>query len=81
MTVVYPNPSDGNAFININFNTARGVRYEVYNTSGQMVFAENLGSVIQANRPLNLSDQPAGIYQLVFDVDGTRFTKDFVILR
>lgn len=81
MTVVYPNPSDGNAFININFNTARDVRYEVYNTSGQMVFAENLGSVIQANRPLNLSDQPAGIYQLVFDVDGTRFTKDFVILR
>jgi len=81
LTVVYPNPSEGNVMLDFNFNEVNDVRFEVYNVNGQMVNSQNLGPVLSMRKPLDLTDQPAGIYTIRFTVGENVFTRELVIQR
>jgi hypothetical protein len=58
-TVVYPNPSTGQIFLNSTVNSS-SFSVEVINTIGQVVFAKKFGQL--SSEMIDLSNQPAGQY-------------------
>ncbi|MFY0674374.1 MAG: T9SS type A sorting domain-containing protein [Bacteroidia bacterium] len=59
----YPNPTTGNAFVNVELEKENKVRLQITNLVGQEVYAENLGALSGNNRiDLNTQNLSNGVY-------------------
>ncbi len=59
-----PNPTQGLATLELRFAKAEDVRIEVVNAIGQVVWSQSAGHTAGGAFPIDLSGQPAGIYQV-----------------
>lgn len=71
---VYPNPSNGEFFVDLSAILGTAT-LEIFGTNGQRVFAKQ---VTNADRAINLSEVPAGLYQLKLSSQGVTFAQRLV---
>lgn len=77
--MVYPNPSDGNLFIQTPANNSY-CEISIYNSKGSLVFSkQNTSSDINEYQILNVSFLPSGIYLITINADNTAFSQKIVI--
>lgn len=59
----YPNPTTGNAFVNVELEKENRVKVQITNLVGQEVYSENLGELSGSNRiDLNTQNLTNGVY-------------------
>ncbi len=73
---IFPNPSSGSFVVTADASLA-GKTYEIFNIAGKKVHAGTINA-LENNVEI---DQPAGIYILIVDNDGTRLSKRFTIAK
>lgn len=63
--VIYPNPSNGQFYVDFTSSFAGSIDVKVVNNTGAIIYADRFESVeAHEGYTLNLNDQPAGIYHL-----------------
>jgi hypothetical protein len=72
---VFPNPAQDEVNVSFNLDQSRLVRVSVVNSIGQVLRSQNLGQRQSGQERITLNQLPAGIYWLMFDVEGTRIAK------
>ncbi|MFN3939195.1 MAG: T9SS type A sorting domain-containing protein, partial [Chitinophagales bacterium] len=81
LTLLYPNPTNGNTTLDMYFDRYYNVSYEIYNNIGQVVSAEAIGPVMQKRHTLRVADLAEGIYMIKVQADDQTFTKQLVIVK
>ncbi len=75
---VYPNPATGSFNLAFNFKDKQSVRVRVISLSGEVVFDENFGNLINQTFSFNAPSQK-GIYIVMVDGDGFNYTEKLFI--
>ena len=77
---VYPNPSNGMAYIDVQLNTAENVKIEVLNGVGELVTSteEHTRKTVYE---LNLTNHPAGIYYVNVKTETGSKTEKIILTR
>ncbi len=57
-----PNPTSGQTMLQVELREVNDVQIQIFNTSGKMVHQSVERGAAKLNVPLNLNDQPAGLY-------------------
>lgn len=71
--VVYPNPNSGQFYVQLNQETGSIITLQVYDPRGRLIRKTEVQKTsLQFKHYLDLSDLPAGMYQLILN-DGERF--------
>lgn len=78
---VFPNPAQDEVNISFNLDQSRLIRVSVVNSIGQILRSQNLGERQSGQERIALNQLPAGVYWLMFDVEGTRVAKPLKIVR
>lgn len=78
---LYPNPAKDIITLNFNDVTAKGAKFRVYNTIGELVFefTQNINS--NSSVKINTSSFDNGIYFLEINIDNQKATKRFSIVK
>lgn len=78
---LYPNPSDGNINIGIEFKTKpQSVLVQIFNMNGQLVLTKNYNKPgIELKDNYNLTNQAAGNYLMRITVGANSLAKSFII--
>lgn len=75
---VYPNPSDGTVFVNINVANAGKVNVKIYNMLGEIISEVSDNA---KNFKFNLANQSSGIYFIKVKTDSGEATKKLMLNR
>ena len=59
---IYPNPTEGNVYVDLNLNTEDNVRIRVLNSLGKVVETIERDNVVQDKFTIDLSNYSVGIY-------------------
>jgi len=79
-SVVYPNPTNGNAVVSVNLKDNEKLSVTVYNTIGQIVKSINAeGHIGENNVELNLNNLTSGIYLVNIKAGNATGTKKLII--
>lgn len=70
---VFPNPTNGTVWVNLELNTAADIQMDVLSTTGQLLQTRQYGSNIAHRNALDMSEYPAGVY-MVRVIVGNRST-------
>jgi hypothetical protein len=79
--VLVPNPTAGDALVRLKLNGQAGLQIDVYNTLGQVVSSQQLAKAVSGDYPLNVSDQPAGIYIVAISAGSERVVRRLIVSR
>ena len=74
---VYPNPTTGQVFVQINSNNHQSYEIAVTDVLGQLIYQK--GHHIQSLVELDLSTLAAGVYLIHLNIDGNIYTKKLAI--
>ena len=77
----YPNPSDGNIFINIDLPDINFIDVTVYNAIGEAVISETIKILSGREIKLDMNNNPDGIYLIEVKTNKGNMTKKIVINR
>ena len=79
---VYPNPSSGKIFLDINSNQSFNIKYSIIDLLGQVFVNDKINLNQGTNsEEILLNDLPNGIYILRLEKEGSFYNKKFVIDR
>jgi len=62
---VYPNPSNGLFYLDIQMENPEELRISLVSLSGQVVSSQSLGAQESLRYPVDLTGYPKGIYQIL----------------
>jgi hypothetical protein len=72
LITIYPNPANSN--INLKVDVAGTVRYTLYDVTGKAIATETY-TTNGGTHSINIANQPAGVYLLEVDVNGSKVTR------
>lgn len=78
---LFPNPTNGNVFVELNLTTATEVQVAISNVTGQTVLAQNLGTTISDKIELETATLPTGVYMVQFNIGNEQITKKLVVTK
>lgn len=79
---LYPNPTNGIITADIRSFMDQKVEIKVFNTLGQPVWSKTIEAVIESGEKIDLSDQNAGVYWVVFLAnDGQKIIRRIVLTK
>ena len=73
-----PNPTSGNALLDVEFRKVLDARVQVYNMMGQLISEQRSRQTDKAQFELDLSNHPAGIYLIRITADNKTYTARLV---
>ena len=78
---IYPNPGNGNIYMDISYLIGQNINIQVYTMTGQKVAEKRIaaGDNIQAN--LDFQAQPAGVYLINIIAGDKVFTEKYVLVK
>ncbi|MBC8047115.1 MAG: T9SS type A sorting domain-containing protein, partial [Fimbriimonadaceae bacterium] len=80
-TVVYPNPASNYLAVAMNFDAYYEVRFEMINSTGQIVVTENAGNIKEGSYRIDISNLASGPYQLRVKANDKVFVKPVIITK
>ncbi len=78
---LFPNPTDGQAIVQVELNSIADLQVEVINVVGQVVYRSNRQSLQSEAFELQLQDQAAGLYFVRIYVDEQVHTEKLILAR
>ncbi|MDX1941629.1 MAG: T9SS type A sorting domain-containing protein [Saprospiraceae bacterium] len=78
---VYPNPSTGEVWLEVDLPKALNIELEVWNTLGQRVIQQQAGSIQQTKLLIDLKNQPSGLYWLNAYANGRSIYSEKLIVE
>ena len=69
-----PNPTSGNALLEVEFRKVVDAKVQVFNVMGQLITEQNSRQLDNAQYELDLSNRPAGIYFVRITADNKTHT-------
>ncbi len=72
---IYPNPNNGQFFVKAPENN-QNYNIKIYNVLGKTVFSKQ--NILNDNVPVNISDEPNGIYFVKIEMNGKIFTQKII---
>ncbi len=78
---LYPNPTSGEAFVDVKLLKSMDVELRLFSMSGQMVFASQQESTMGFKQTLDLSGHAPGMYFLQIIADGKPYHAKLVVAR
>ena len=76
---VYPNPSDGHVYIDINLNEKKDGIVEIYNILGEKVYTHEFKNITATSLEADLSDFGKGVYFVILNSGKDLITKKLVV--
>ncbi len=76
---IFPNPTISSLFLDIELNTPKEIRLELYNTLGTQVFQYQEDLTKHLKKELNLDNYPKGVYFLTIQLDDKVLTKRILL--
>jgi hypothetical protein len=73
---VYPNPAERNVTIRVQGSNEAAYQLSIINAVGQVLFTERIAN---GYNHIGLDGYAAGVYSLIFESDGERYTKKLVL--
>jgi hypothetical protein len=82
LTVIYPNPTNGNFTVSFNANSSEKYTLRIYNDIGQIVVSEVINNHNGAySKAIELGDKASGVYTLTLTNGKVETTKKIVIQK
>lgn len=78
---LFPNPTNGELNMNVNFENSQDLNIVVYNGIGEVIHIIDRKDVVTASYQIDLSQEAEGVYFVRFDTDLGRLTKSVVVTR
>ncbi|MBK7870178.1 MAG: T9SS type A sorting domain-containing protein [Saprospiraceae bacterium] len=78
---IYPNPSTGEVWMEVDLPEALDIKLEVWNALGQRVMQQQAGSIQQTKLLIDLKNQPSGLYWLNAYANGRSIYSEKLILE
>lgn len=78
-THIYPNPSSGVVFLQVNLANTKDLNVEVYNMLGVLIDVYSVKGVLAGDVKIDLTKHPSGIYLLKIRTDKTTISKKVVL--
>ncbi|BDS11650.1 T9SS type A sorting domain-containing protein [Aureispira anguillae] len=78
---MYPNPSSGNVFVELNLVETNDVIISITNVTGQVVMTHQLGQTNSNKVELETTSLPTGIYMVQFNVGSEQITKKLILTK
>lgn len=78
---LYPNPTDGTAFVDVKLLKNMDVQLRLLSLSGQTLFESQVENTTNINQPLDLSGQAPGMYILQVVADGKPYHAKLMVAR
>jgi hypothetical protein len=75
---VYPNPTSGNVFIDVDFPDRRGGEVILMNSMGQELNRKTLDNVVAESLEMDLTGYPTGVYMVILKCNKEVLVKKFV---
>jgi len=76
-----PNPTLGEAMLNLDMNEASDLRIEVFNGVGQLMNSYEYFNTKSVQEMIDLNDQPAGVYYIRVSANGQSQVKKLMVTR
>lgn len=75
---VFPNPTDGNVHISLNFKEKQDIQLELYTVTGQLLKEVRHSNALSNRFQFDLGDYSAGVYFVKLKVDGQIYAKKII---
>ncbi|WP_411030386.1 LamG-like jellyroll fold domain-containing protein, partial [Spongiimicrobium sp. 3-5] len=80
-TAIFPNPSKGIVYVSLENYMGQRVNVFVFNTSSEIVWNKRIEKQHESLEELDLNDLSNGMYFVIIDSEGTRFSRPLIIKR
>lgn len=77
--VILPNPSNGAVYVNVAFTKPENISLNVTNALGQQIYTNRYDNITNSVLPLNLTDQPNGVYFITVSNGAEKMVKRIVV--
>ncbi len=77
--LLYPNPTQGIAFIDLSFHEPLDFQIKIFNPLGEMVFSKSMDHFTSGKIPIELQNNPAGLYSISFFKYGSLILTDRIV--
>ena len=81
---IYPNPAVSDVNVEIELGSDKNVKIDIYNTTGQLIKGSLIEGMMQAgimNKVLDVSDIPAGVYNVKIHLGEDLYTRRLILLK
>jgi lysyl endopeptidase len=75
---LYPNPTNGKLFADINLNKISDLKIEIYNMIGARVYEQDVPEVLSGKYSLDISNQPSGSYLVRISTESSSITEKII---
>lgn len=76
---LYPNPTSGNVFVDLNLTTPTNVQVNITSVTGQTIMTHNLGKILTNKVELATASLPIGVYMVEFNLGTNKVTKKLIV--
>jgi len=76
-----PNPTEGLTMLSLKLHQSEEIRIEVYDMSGRLILENPTLETDALNLPIDLSNQPAGMYSVSVWVENQVFVRKLTVVR
>ncbi|MBK6995393.1 MAG: T9SS type A sorting domain-containing protein [Lewinellaceae bacterium] len=76
-----PNPTEGLTMLSLKLHQSEEIRIEVYDMSGRLILENPTLETDALNLPIDLSNQPAGMYSVSVWIDNQVFVRKLTVMR
>jgi hypothetical protein len=73
---IYPNPAS--MTVNVGNKSAADMRVTLHDLSGKVILVETYTSSVNGVKSFDINEQPAGIYFMEIEIDGSRITRKVI---
>jgi len=78
---IYPNPGNGNIYLDLTYLAGEDVNIQVYTTTGQKVLEKQIGAESNIKADLDFQNQPAGVYIINVTSGDKVYTEKYVLVK
>lgn len=78
---MFPNPTSGNVFVDLNLEAQADVQIQIATVTGQTVMTQQFNQVQNSKFELETTELPTGVYMVKFTIGADELTKKLIITK
>ena len=78
---MFPNPTSGNVFVDLNLEARADVQIQITTVMGQTVMTHQFNQAQNSTFELETAQLPTGVYMVKFTIDTDELTKRLIITK
>ncbi|WMX12759.1 T9SS type A sorting domain-containing protein [Aureispira sp. CCB-E] len=78
---MYPNPTSGNVFVDLNLNEQMDVQIQIATVTGQVLMTHQFNQTQNSKFELETAQLPTGVYMVTFSIGSDQLTKKLIVTK